>query len=182
MSHYIPAIFLTTDQLNKNYIFEFTDENNKTITYYNNHADCTLEQIVRLLIHGRGMKQDRNKVSAITQSTYKLIKGSTIYLKEVKETANQSIKETLRQSIKSFENWLNRIVELRKEIDNEIATDILKLVSEICYLDWLDNIEYINNARILIGRIYENEIPFLEKKELQQLWDYKHISHYHEDI
>ena len=97
------------------------------------------------------MKQDRNNVSAITQTTYKLMKDSTPYIKEVKETANQSINETLRQSIKSFENWLNGIAELRNAIDNETSTDILKLVSEVCYLYWLDIIEYINNARILIG-------------------------------
>ena len=41
LSHYIPVIFLTTDQLNKNYIFEFTDDNIRTITHYNNHADYT---------------------------------------------------------------------------------------------------------------------------------------------
>ena len=113
------------------------------------------------------MKQDRNKVSAITQTTYKLIKDSALYLKEVKETANQSINETFRQSVKTFENWLSRIAELRKEIDNETAIDILKLVSVVCYLYWLDNIEYISSARILNGRIYENEIPFPEKKKLQ---------------
>ena len=39
LSHYIPAICLTTDHLNKNYIFQLTDENNKTITQYNNHAN-----------------------------------------------------------------------------------------------------------------------------------------------
>ena len=43
LSHYIPAICLTTDQLNKNYIFHLTDENKKTITQYNNHTEYSLE-------------------------------------------------------------------------------------------------------------------------------------------
>ena len=90
LSHYRPAIFLTNDQLNRNYIFEFTDENNRTITHCNNHAEYTLEQVVQLFLHGHEMKQERNKVSAITKTTYRLIKDSTPYLKEVKKTANQS--------------------------------------------------------------------------------------------
>ena len=69
LSHYIPAIFLTTDQLNKNYIFQLTDENGNTITQYNNHNDHSLEQLVRIFISGHEMKQDRNRLSAITQSS-----------------------------------------------------------------------------------------------------------------
>ena len=71
--------------------------------------------------------------------------------------------EKVRQSIKSFENWLNRIAELRREINDETAVDILTVVSEVCYPFWLDNIEYINKARTLIGKIYETEILSLEK-------------------
>ena len=37
----------------------------------------------------------------------------------------------LRQCIKSFENWLNRIAELRREIIDETAVDILTIVSEV---------------------------------------------------
>ena len=77
LSHYITAIFLTTDQLNKNYVFQFTDENNRTITHSINNADYTIEQVLRLFIHGHEMKQDRNKVSDITKTTYKLIIDST---------------------------------------------------------------------------------------------------------
>ena len=182
LSHHIPAIFLTTYQLNKNYIFQFTDEKNTTITHYNNHADCALEQIERLFINGHEIKQDRNKVSAIAESTFKLIKDSTPYLKEVKETTKQSINETLRQSIKKFENLLIRIAELRREIDDKTAADILTFASDVCYLYWLDNIEYINDARIIIEKIYEKETPSLEKQELQQLWDYKYKSPYYESI
>ena len=71
--------------------------------------------------------------------------------------------------MKSFGSWLARIIEIGREIDHETAVDILKIVSEICYLFWLDNIEYINNIRSFIGKEFEKEIPYLEKTELQQL-------------
>ena len=58
----------------------------------------------------------------------------------------------------------------------------MKIVSEISYLFWIDNIEYINNTRLLIGRAFEKEIPYPEKTELQQLWDQKHTSPYHKSI
>ena len=182
LSHYIPAKFLTTDQLNKNYIFQLTDENNKTITQYNNHTEYTLEEIVRIFLHNHKLKQDRDKIIAINQTTYKILKDSTPYLKIVPETNNQSINDTLRSHIKGFGSWLARIIDIRKETDHETAVDIFKRVSEICYLFWLDNIEYINNTRSLIGKAFEKEIPYLEKTELQQLWDLKQTSPYHESI
>ena len=95
LSHYIPAICLTTDQLNKRYIFHLTDENNKTITQYNNHTEYSLEEIVRIFLHNHELKQDRNKITTINQTTYKLLKDSTPYLKIIPETNNPSINETL---------------------------------------------------------------------------------------
>ena len=77
---------------------------------------------------------------------------------------------------------LARIIDIRKETNHEAAVDILRIVSEICYLFWLDNIEYINNTRSFIEKAFEKEIPYLEKPELQQLWDLKHTSPYHESI
>ena len=163
LSRYIPAIFLTTDQLNKNYIFQITDENNKTITHYNNHTEYTLEEIVRFFIHNHELKQDRDGIIAINQTTYNLLKDITPYLKIIPETNNPSINETLRSHIKSFGSWLAKIIKIRREINQETARDILKIVSEICYLFWLDKIEYINNKRSLIGKAFEKEIPYLEK-------------------
>ena len=81
LSHYAPAICLTTDQLNKNYIFHLTDENNKTITQYNNHTEYSLEEIVRIFLHNHEIKQDRDKNTTINPTTYKLLKDSTPYLK-----------------------------------------------------------------------------------------------------
>ena len=104
LSHYIPAIFLTTDQLNKNYIFQLTDETNKTITQYSNHTEYTLEEIVRIFLHNHELKQDRNRITAINQTTYKLLKDSTPYLKIVTKTNNPSINDILRSHIKSFES------------------------------------------------------------------------------
>ena len=52
----------------------------------------------------------------------------------------------------------------------------------MCSLFWLDNIEYINNTRSLIGKAFEKEIPYLEKIDLQQLWDLTYTSLYHESI
>ena len=71
---------------------------------------------------------------------------------------------------------------MRTEISEETAIDVLKIASEICYLFWLDNIEYINNTRSLIGKAFEKEIPYLEKIELQQLWHQTHTSPYYESI
>ena len=39
LAHYVPAIILTTDQSNKNDIFQLTDKNGKTITQYDNHNE-----------------------------------------------------------------------------------------------------------------------------------------------
>ena len=181
LSHYIPAIFLTTDQLNKSFIFQLTDENNKTITQYNNHTDYTLEEIVRFFLHNHELKQDRDKITAINQTTYKLLKDGTPYLKIIQEN-NPSINETLRSHIRSFGSWLARIIELKREINHETAINILKMVSEICQLFWLDNIEFIRSTRTLIGKAFEKEIPYLEKTELQQLWNPKHTSPCHESI
>ena len=61
LAHYIPAIFFTTDQSNRNYIYQLTDENGKTITQYNNHNEYSLEQLVRIFISGHELTQDRNK-------------------------------------------------------------------------------------------------------------------------
>ena len=96
-SHYIPAIFPATDQLNKNYIFQLTDETNKTITQYSNHTEYTLEEIVRIFLHNHKLKQDRNKIRAMNQTTYKLLKDSTPYLKIVTETNNPSINDILKK-------------------------------------------------------------------------------------
>ena len=81
----------------KTYIFQQTEENGKTITQYNNHKEYNLKTIVRLFISGHELKQNKSKISAITASTYKLIKDSAAYLTETKETSKQSIHETLRQ-------------------------------------------------------------------------------------
>ena len=166
----------TTDQLNKNYIFQLTDENNKTITQHNNHTEYSLEEIVRIFLHNHELKQDRDKITTINPTTYKLLKDSTPYYKIVPETNNPSINDTLRSHIKSFGSWLARIIEIRKEINEETAIDILKIVSEMCYLFWLDNIEYLNNTRSLIGKAFEKEIPYLEKIVTTTLGSNTHIT------
>ena len=126
------------------------------------------------------MKTGQKQSYSNRTRTHKLLKDSTPYLKVVPEATYQSINDTLRLSIRSFGNWLIRIIDIKKEIDHETAVDILKIVSEICYLFWLVNIEYINNSRSLIGREFEKEIPYLEKTELQQLCNYTYTSPYHE--
>ena len=126
------------------------------------------------------MKTGQKQSHSNRTRTYKLLKDSTPYLKVVPEATYQSINDTLRLSIRSFGNWLIRIIDIKKESDHETAVDILKIVSEICYLFWLVNIEYINNSRSLIGKEFEKEIPYLEKTELQQLWNYTYTSPYHE--
>ena len=182
LSHYTPAICLTTYQLNKKYIFHLTDENNKSITQNNNNTEFSLEEIEPIFLHNHELKQDRDKITTITQATYKLLKDSTPCLKMIPETNNPSINETLRSHIKSFGSWLARIIEIRREINEETAIDILKIVSEILYLFWLENIEYFNNTRSLIGKAFKKEIPYLEKIELQHLCDQTHTSPYYESI
>ena len=71
---------------------------------------------------------------------------------EIKEAPRHSIHQTLRKNIKNFDNFLKRIVEIRQEIIDETNRDVLKVVSQICYLYWLNSIEYINDARTLIKK------------------------------
>ena len=137
---------------------------------------------MQIVLHNHELKQGRDKITAINPITYKLLKDSTPYLKIIPETNNPSINETLRSHIKSFGSWLARIIEIRREINEETAIDILKIVSELCSVFWLDNIEYINNTRSLIGKAFEKEIPYLERIELQQLWDLTQTSPDHESI
>ena len=66
--------------------------------------NINLKQKIRIFLSEHELKQDKNKLSAITASTYKTIKDSTPYLTETKETPKKSIHETLSHNIK---NWIN---------------------------------------------------------------------------
>ena len=46
----------------------------------------------------------------------------------------------------------------------------------------MNNIEYINDARALIGTEYEKEIQILGKREFQPPWDQNYNSPYYENI
>ena len=39
LAHYLPSIFLSSDQANKHYIFQLTDEKGNTATHYNNRNE-----------------------------------------------------------------------------------------------------------------------------------------------
>ena len=66
----MPAILLSTYQSNKNYIFQITDENGKTVSHYNNHNENTLEEMIRVLLNEHELKQDKNQLSSIPASTF----------------------------------------------------------------------------------------------------------------
>ena len=83
-----------------------------------------------------------------------------------------SVNAKQSQNIRNFENWLRSLIELRNEIKNEkIATKIYKIVFEISYLSWPDDIEHIDEIRKEFGDIYPTVLQLFENTELKQLWD-----------
>ena len=90
------------------------------------------------------------------------MKNSTQYLSQKKDKQKQSVQDKLRQDIKNFENRLKRIGEVRVEILDEIARDILKVTTEICCLFGVNNIEHKDETRKLIRFSYGKEMQYLE--------------------
>ena len=173
LTHYLPVILLNSDRYNRNYTFVLTNENNKRRTYFNFQNETTLMEMLKLFLKRHEESQDRTKLTAITSTTYNIIRNTSGYLNESRQQV-QSVNDRLRSDIKNYNNWLTKIIELKPEIKTA-SIDIIKIVSEFTFLFWLDNFEHINEKRIQFGETYPDEIGYL-CDELKNIWDTEYCS------
>ena len=173
LTHYLPVILLNSDRYNKNYTFVLTNENNNRRTYFNFQNETTLSEMLKIFLKRHEESQDRTKQTAITSTTYNIIRNTSGYLNESRQQV-QSVNDRLRFDIKNYNNWLTKIIELKPEIKTA-SIDIIKIVSEFTFLFWLDNFEHINEKRIQFGETYPNEIGYL-CDELKNIWDKEYCS------
>ena len=173
LTHYLPVILLNSDRYNRNYTFVLTNENNKRRTYFNFQNETTLSEMLKIFLKRHEESQDRTKLTAITSTTYNIIRNTSGYLNESRQQV-QSVNDRLRCDIKNYNNWLTKIIELKPEIKT-VSIDIIKIVSEFTFLFWLDNFEHINEKRIQFGETYPDEIGYL-CDELKNIWDKKYYS------
>ena len=173
LTHYLPVILLNSDRYNRNYTFVLTNENNNRRTYFNFQNETTLSEMLKIFLKRHEESQDRTKLTAITSTTYNIIRNTSGYLNESRQQV-QSVNDRLRFDIKNYNNWLTKIIELKPEIKTA-SMDIIKIVSEFTFLFWLDNFEHINEKRIQFGEIYPDEIGYL-CDELKNIWDKEYCS------
>ena len=173
LTHYLPVILLNSDRYNRNYTFVLTNENNNRRTYFNFQNETTLSEMLKIFLKRHEESQDRTKLTAITSTTYNIIRNTSGYLNESRQQV-QSVNDRLRFDIKNYNNWLTKIIELKPEIKTA-SIDIIKIVSEFTFLFWLDNFEHINEKRIQFGETYPDEIGYL-CDELKNIWDKKYYS------
>ena len=173
LTHYLPVILLNSDRYNRNYTFVLTNENNNRRTYFNFQNETTLSEMLKIFLKRHEESQDRTKLTAITSTTYNIIRNTSGYLNESRQQV-QSVNDRLRFDIKNYNNWLTKIIELKPEIKTA-SMDIIKIVSEFTFLFWLDNFEHINEKRIQFGETYPDEIGYL-CDELKNIWDKEYYS------
>ena len=173
LTHYLPVILLNSDRYNRNYTFVLTNENNNRRTYFNFQNETTLSEMLKIFLKRHEESQDRTKLTAITSTTYNIIRNTSGYLNESRQQV-QSVNDRLRFDIKNYNNWLTKIIELKPEIKTA-SMDITKIVSEFTFLFWLDNFEHINEKRIQFGETYPDEIGYL-CDELKNIWDKEYYS------
>ena len=173
LTHYLPVILLNSDRYNRKYTFVLTNENNNRRTYFNFQNDTTLSEMLKIFLKRHEESQDRTKLTAITSTTYNIIRNTSGYLNESRQQV-QSVNDRLRIDIKNYNNWLTKIIELKPEIKTA-SIDIIKIVSEFTFLFWLDNFEHINEKRIQFGETYPDEIGYL-CDELKNIWDKEYYS------
>ena len=173
LTHYLPVILLNSDRYNRNYTFVLTNENNNRRTYFNFQNETTLSEMLKIFLKRHEESQDRTKLTAITSTTYNIIRNTSGYLNESRQQA-QSVNDRLRIDIKNYNNWLTKIIEIKPEIKTA-SKDIIKIVSEFTFLFWLDNFEHINEKRIQFGETYPDEIGYL-CDELKNIWDKEYYS------
>ena len=173
LTHYLPVILLNSDRYNRNCTFVLTNENNNRRTYFNFQNETTLSEMLKIFLKRHEESQDRTKLTAITSTTYNIIRNTSGYLNESRQQV-QSVNDRLRFDIKNYNNWLTKIIELKPEIKTA-SMDIIKIVSEFTFLFWLDNFEHINEKRIQFGETYPDEIGYL-CDELKNIWDKEYYS------
>ena len=173
LAHYLTVILLGRDQLNKHYIFTLTDETKNKKTFYNFQNETKLSDMFRTFLKRHEEKQDRSKITAIPNTSYKLIRNTIGYLDE-QQRQIQSVNYRLRNDIINYNNWLTKIIEIKTEL--KTATfDIIQFISEFTFLFWLDNFEHINEKRIEFGETFHEEIENLNE-ELRHIWDGEYYS------
>ena len=118
-------------------------------------------------------KQDRSKITAIPNTSYKLLRNTIGYLDE-QQRQIQSVNDRLRNDIINYNNWLTKIIERKTEL--KTATfDIIRIISKFTFLFWLYNLEHIYEKRIEFGETFHEEIENLNE-ELRHIWDGKYYS------
>ena len=113
LAHYQPVILLDRDQYNKHYTFTLTDEQGNRKTLYNFQNETTLSDIFKTFVRRHEDSQDKTRLTAITSTTYKTIKNTTVYLNEQQKEI-KSVKDILRTDINCYNNWLKKISNLKK--------------------------------------------------------------------
>ena len=133
----------------------------------------TLSDMLETFLKRHEELQDKTKLTAITSTTYETLRNTAGYLNEHRQQI-QSVNDRLRLDIKNYNNWLTKIIELKPDLKTT-TLDIIKIVSEITFLFWLDNFEHINEKRIYFGERFPEEISHL-CDELQNIWNNEHYS------
>ena len=58
--------------------------------------------------------QDRTKLTAIPSITYEILRNTTVYLNDQNKPI-QSVNDKLRNDIMNYNNWLTKIMQLKKK-------------------------------------------------------------------
>ena len=175
--HYLPVILLDRDQHNKHYAFTLTDEKGDKKIFFNFQNETSLADMFKIFLKRHEESQDKTKLTAITSTTYEILRNTAEYLNEHRQQI-QSVNDKLRFDIKNYNNWLTKIIELKSDFKTT-TLDIIKIVSEFTFLFWLDNFEHINEKQVQFGETFPEEISHL-CDELQNIWNSKHFSEHFE--
>ena len=177
LAHYLPVILLDRDQLNKHYTFILTDKKGNRKTFYNFQNETTLPNMLKTFLKRHEDSQDRTKVTAIPSTKYEILRNTSIYLNDQKKPI-QSVNDRLRNDIMNYNNWLTKIMELKQELKTA-TSDIIKIISELTFLFWLDNFEHSNEKRIQFGETFHEQIENLSD-ELKNIRDSEYYSQHFE--
>ena len=141
--------------------------------FYNFQNETKLSDMFRTFLKRHEERQDRSKITAIPNTSYKLLRNTIGSLDEQQKQI-QSVKDRLRNDIINYNNWLTKNIELKTEL--KTATfDIIQIISKFIFLFRLDNFEHINKKRIEFGETFLEEIENLNE-ELRHIWDGEYYS------
>ena len=132
LANYLPVILLDRDPLNKHYTFTLTDEKGNRKIFYNFQNETTLSDIFKTFLKRHEDSQDRTKLTAIPNTTYKKLRNTTKYLTQHQKQM-QTGNDNLRIEILNYNNWLTKIIELKAKLKTE-TSDAIKIVSEFTFL------------------------------------------------